>query len=261
MNMKIAWLTDTHLDSGDTDSVERIADQIRAQKPDALLLTGDIGVAETFSRWVLWLGDAAPSKPIYFVLGNHDLYEGWAANARLSAKSLTEGKPHARYLTAETQPVILSPEVCLIGHDGWADGRLGSYLSSHTKDAKKIYEFGHKSERERGELAAKWADESAAHLRKMLAALPEGCRRVIVATHVPPFVGNHPTDNLWLAHMVSASAGEALREFADANPAVTVEVCCGHTHRADVFAAAPNLTMYVGHPALAAKSPIGVIKV
>lgn len=259
--MKIAWLTDTHLDSGDMESAERIADRIRAERPDALLLTGDIAVADTFSRWVLWLGDAAPGKPIYFVLGNHDFYVGWAANVRLSAKTLSEREARARYLTAEAQPVVLSPEVCLIGHDGWADGRLGTYLSGHTKDAKNIYEFGNKSERDRAELAARWADESAAHLRKMLAALPKGCRRVIVATHVPPFLGSHSIDDLWLAHMVSASAGEALLGFAENNPDVEVEVCCGHTHKADVFVAAPNLTMYVGDAALAPKSRIGVINV
>lgn len=259
--MRIAWLTDTHLDSGDVESAERIADRIRAEKPDALLLTGDIGVAETFSRWILWLGDAVPGKPIYFVLGNHDFYVGYADIARASARVLAERKPHVRYLTAEIGPIAIAPEVCLIGHDGWADGRLGTYESGFTKDARCISDFSNKSERERAALVAKWGDEAAAHLRKMLRALPEGCRRVLVATHVPPFLGNHPTGEKWLPHMVSISAGEALREFAEANPAVTVDVCCGHTHRADVFAAASNLTVYVGDPALEPRSRTGVIEV
>jgi len=54
----------------------RDAGQTRVERtPDGLLITGDIGQAQSVERYLRALDKALP-MPIYFVLGNHDYYAG-----------------------------------------------------------------------------------------------------------------------------------------------------------------------------------------
>lgn len=243
--MRIAWITDPHFDDPDVAASTFAA--LKRANPDAILLTGDVAIAATFTRWLERLAREIGSPPVYFVLGNHDCYGDWIPMAQQAAAHLASRNPRLRYLTAETAPIELAPGVALVGHDGWADARLGVYDSSIMNDAKHAKDFVSKSERERREIAGRLGDAAAAHLRRQLAAVPDGCHLALVATHVPPFQGSHPTGDAWLAQMVCVAAGEAILEAAQAAPSREFVVLCGHTHRPDEFKPRPNLRVNVGH--------------
>ncbi len=94
-------------------------------------------------------------------------------------------------------------------------------------------------------------DAEASRLAELLAeALPRH-RRVIVATHVPPFKEacwheGHISNDDWLPHFTSRAVGEVLRRAAADHPDRTLRVLCGHTHGAGTAQILPNLRVVTG---------------
>ena len=79
--------------------------------------------------------------------------------------------------------------------------------------------------------------ESAFMLKIQLDALPESVKRVIVVTHVPPFVEacyyeNEIQSKYFQPYFACKATGDVIREFAAAHPDINVDVLCGHTHYA-----------------------------
>ena len=87
--------------------------------------------------------------------------------------------------------VPLSGTTCLVGHDGWGEGRLGDYRGSDVRltNFRFIGEFDGFHGDPEGRLVKMHAlgDEAAEHLRGVLPGALEVFRHVIVRTHVPPF--------------------------------------------------------------------------
>src|SRR5690606_22768183 len=127
--MQLAWLTDIHLNFLSPGQIAEFLNLVAGHEPDALLITGDIGEAPSVAPLLEQIDDAI-QKPIYFVLGNHDFYGGSIETVRTAAAMLVQRRPNLRYLTA-MEAVELTPEVGLIGDDGWADARLGDYERSY----------------------------------------------------------------------------------------------------------------------------------
>src|SRR5260221_2548987 len=69
--VRATWLTDIHLNFLRPLALRAFYDRVREQQPNVLLVTGDIGEADSVARFVEELSAIAP---IYFVLGNHDYY-------------------------------------------------------------------------------------------------------------------------------------------------------------------------------------------
>ncbi len=147
----------------------------------------------------------------------------------------------------------MSEDTCLIGHDGWADGRLGDYARSEVllNDYRLIEELaGLDKEARRARLHA-LGDEAAAHLRALLPEALRRFRRVIVLTHVPPFKeacwhrGEISNDD-WLPHFACRAVGEVLSEATAAHPECEMTVFCGHTHSAGEAQVLPNLRVLTG---------------
>lgn len=137
--MKLAWLTDIHLNFVEFDNRKRFYSSIRETQADAILISGDVAEAATLIEELNEI-ERHVDLPIYFVLGNHDFYRSSISNvhARLRIMPL-------RNLTWLTDaPVrLLTSQTALIGDDGWADGRLGDYLNSRVmlNDYVLINEF------------------------------------------------------------------------------------------------------------------------
>ena len=125
---RLAWATDIHLNFLGADAVERFCDTIVAAAPDALLVGGDVGEAESVERFLCRLEERL-SRPVYFVLGNHDFYGGSISEGRARAAWLSERSRHLRWLPV-AGVVRLGAATALLGHDGWADGRAGDYPRS-----------------------------------------------------------------------------------------------------------------------------------
>jgi hypothetical protein len=125
--MQLAWMTDLHLNFLTPAGRLRFLETVRDQG-DAFVITGDIAesrnvvgtLAEMLRGW---------QKPVHFVLGNHDFYRGSIRTTRAEVAHLAEAEPLLTYLTA-AGVVELSPQTALVGHDGWADARLGGFEGS-----------------------------------------------------------------------------------------------------------------------------------
>lgn len=250
---RLGWATDVHLNFLSRSDLEAFCGALAASPAEAFVITGDIAEAPSLERLLNALADAV-ARPVYFVLGNHDAYRGSIARARAAARALTEASPWLRYLPA-VGVVELAAGTALIGHDGWADARLGNFARSPVvlNDYVLIEELARANRDWRLLFAAlhRLGDEAAAYVRRALAEALPRYPRVLVATHVPPFreacwhEGEISNDD-WLPHFTCEAVGEALLDAARAHPDRRIEVLCGHSHGAGVAEIRPNLRVRTG---------------
>jgi predicted phosphohydrolase len=251
--MKLAWLTDVHLNFLDAAGVEEFFRAVADTPSDAILLSGDVGEAHDVAVHLHAL-DTAVRRPIYFVLGNHDFYRGSIAGVRSAVRALCAACPTLHWLPDDGVGP-LTDETCLVGHDGWGDGRLGDYHASDIllNDFGLIAEFGGFDEDPATRLAKMHAlgDEAAAHFRSVLPGALERFRHVLVVTHVPPFRDScwhagRISDVHWLPFFTCKAVGDVLAELMRAHPEREMTVLCGHTHGAGEAEILPNLRVSTG---------------
>ena len=242
--MRLAWATDIHLDFARPEVYSAFLDSLASDDCDAVLITGDIGEAGTWKRHVAAIETRA-AKPVWFVLGNHDYYRSSIAGVRAGARD--KGWLPGRGV------VLLSEETALVGHDGWADGRLGDYVGSRVmlNDYLLIADLVSPSRFVRQARMRELADEAAAHFRHWIPAAAQRRRRILVATHVPPFRDacwheGRISDDEWLPHFSCAAVGDALLDAADTYPEHEFTVLCGHTHGSGYVRMRPNLEVFTG---------------
>ena len=249
--MRLAWLTDPHLGFLKPAALFAFLERVAATPFDALVVTGDIAEAHDLAAYVSLLADRV-RRPVYFVLGNHDFYGGSIAEVRREAAALSREHPFARWLPA-AGVVPLTPRTALVGHDGWADARLGGYARSPVllNDFLQIRELtGLDAATRRARLEA-LGDEAAAYLARAVAEALERFDRVVVATHVPPFreacwhEGALSNDD-FLPFFATKSAGDALAAAMRSRPDRSMRVLCGHTHGAGEATILPNLHVRTG---------------
>ena len=125
--MKLAWLTDIHLNFVDDIRLQQFFESVR-QQADAVAVSGDIGESHDICHYLRRIEEIV-QKPIYFVLGNHDFYRGSIRPVRRMVACLAEESKYLKYLTA-MGVMELTPNTAIVGDDGWCDGRLGDYWGS-----------------------------------------------------------------------------------------------------------------------------------
>ena len=250
---RLAWLTDIHLNFVPPAAVEAFVAALVESNADAFLIGGDIGEAPDVALLLHALGSSL-RRPIYFVLGNHDFYRGSIAGVRATIRGLCSAVPDLHWMP-DAGIVRLTDETCLVGHDGWGDGRLGDYHRSDVilNDWGLIGEFGGFDEAYEERLAKLHflGDEAGAHFWSILPEALRQFRHVVVLTHVPPFreacwhEGQISNDD-WLPHFTCKAAGDALLEAMTAAPDYRMTVLCGHTHGAGATQILPNLKVHTG---------------
>lgn len=259
--MRLAWVTDPHLDyANQPELIEALADEC-AKRADAVLVTGDItdgGPAgergAPFTRFQQRCG-----KPVYFVLGNHDMYCNSIAEAERKTRVFTRKRKGFVYLTGHA-PIELSPTVALVGDDGWYDGRIG------TVDTSKfdMRDFTDVVDLRSAMLANRWAanmilqeklkelgDRAVARLRPKLLAAVRKYEHVVVATHVPPFhtgswFKGQPQLPNFAPFYVNAGLGDMLCEVAAEHEDRQIFVFAGHAHSYREYEILPNLRGFTG---------------
>lgn len=139
--MKLAWVTDIHLNFLESADRKRFYQDIVATKSNAVLVSGDIAEAPTVSDILEEMAQHI-AKPIYFVLGNHDYYQSSVENVRQKVIQLSQDNPSVNWLP-ETGLVQLNKDTLLLGEDCWADGRYGNYADSRVmlNDSRMIQEL------------------------------------------------------------------------------------------------------------------------
>lgn len=284
---KVLWVTDPHLDFVHGDGAAIFGDYLRKENPEAgaVLVTGDIGEFNTFPKLIERFAQAV-AIPVWFVFGNHDAYRGSVHGARSYAAKVAKG---ARWLSGAG--VVPFGTTALVGQDGWYDGRLGEGAASSMllhdfsviKELREHFEtalkrlrgvttaYGALPERVRQQSltplvreVSRIADEEAKAAKVNLeAAVAQGYKKVVFATHVPPFAGaawhlGKPSDPDALPWFASKVMGETLLEVAQGAPEVDFLVLCGHSHSPGEYQAAPNMRVVTGKAVYKAPDLAGV---
>lgn len=254
--MRLAWMTDVHLNFLEPLDRRRFLESARAQA-DAFVISGDIAESPSINGVLQEIEDVL-RKPVHFVLGNHDFYRDSIGRTRWEVAELAEKHEFLTYLTA-AGVVELSPETALVGHDGGADARLGDFDGSDVilNDYFLIDElrkwkgnFDLDKPALRAVLNA-LGDEAAGHVQAVLQRALVRYPSVIAVTHAPPFQeaawynGRHSDDN-WLPHLTCKAVGDVMREIMAANPQSRLLVLCGHTHGSGEVQIAENLQVLTG---------------
>ena len=254
--MRLAWMTDVHLNFLEPLGRRQFLESTRDQA-DAFVISGDIAESSSIVGVLTEMAEAW-QKPIYFVLGNHDFYRGSIGRTRVEVANLAEDRQLLTYLTA-IGVVELSPQTAIVGHDGWADARLGDFGRSDVflNDYVAIQEL----RKWKGEFALDkpalrealnvLGDEAARHFENVLQQVVAQYPFVIAVTHVPPFKeaawynGRHSDDN-YLPHFACKAVGDAMRKVMEANPQSRLFVLCGHTHGSGEVQVTDNLRVLTG---------------
>lgn len=251
-NVSIVWVSDPHLDRASPAAVDAFLATLRERGPNAVILTGDLSNSSRLVADLESLADAA-AVPLYFVLGNHDHYGASIATVRDAVVELASRRPEIQWLPPRG-PVRLDPETLLVGIDGWADGRHGDPLRTPLvlNDDRLIAEVAAQGGRA-GKLMVKrvLADADARRLEILLGrAADESPRRIVVATHVPPFpeaipAGSREAHPDWQPLLISGATGKVLGEFAATHPGIEFLVLTGHTHRGHQVRISDNIEVRV----------------
>ncbi len=254
--MRLAWTTDIHLNFAKASVRQRFLESL-SEKADAVAISGDIGESHDVEAYLREMQDHL-QRPIFFVLGNHDFYRGSILETRLAVTRLAAQAPNLTYMSATTA-VELSPQTAIIGHDGWADARLGDFAGSNVmlNDYRLIEELrGWRREvshpRESlGPVLQELGNEAARHFELALAKVTGRYEHVIVITHVPPFREatwhqQQISDDNWLPHFSCKAVGDVLLQAAESNPRCQILVLCGHTHGGGEAQILDNLQVLTG---------------
>jgi Icc protein len=249
--LRAGWLTDIHLNFLSFESRSAFYGNIQSQKLDVLLVGGDIGeansVAQILSEFV-----SATQVPLYFVLGNHDFYGGSIGGVRDMVTKQCASSEWLHWLPA-AGVVPLTDDTALIGHDSWADGRIGDYAGSKVmlNDYVLIKEL---TELTKPQLLLKLnalGDEAAGFLEDQARRALARWRNLLVLTHVPPFrescwhEGKISAED-YLPHFACQAVGDRLSGLMRKHRHSNMTVLCGHTHGAGVAQILDNLCVLTG---------------
>ena len=265
---KFVWCTDIHLDFVDNPEspgwIEKnFAQPIADQQPDGVFITGDISLASDIVRHLKILHGVI-KRPIYYVCGNHDFYDGSIRGVREQLSQLARENDAIKYMSAS--PFIsLTKSTALVGHDGWYDAYHGDFSRSNVvmSDWFKIHDFVNAGVLTTGMygprpnfsvaagLARSIASEAAEHVLDNASKAAKSHGTVIILTHVPPFPEAHTHDGKGasmsaLPWYTSRLMGNCLQQVAQENPGTRFEVFCGHTHGSCDVQISHNLFCHVG---------------
>lgn len=263
--MRLAWVTDIHLNFLSDDRVKAFAETIARERPDALAITGDIAEAPTLGAYLLTL-ERFLRVPIYFVLGNHDFYRGDIRSVRAQMVELSRAHPSVQWMPARGL-VALGATHGMVGHDGWGDARIGNAGGSEIELSDWVYirELTGLHREKRIKRLRELGDQAAEQLRPQLFDALERFSSVIVLTHVPPFrescwhEGQISGDD-WLPWFTCKSVGDLLLEATGKYPEARITVLCGHTHGEGTAKIRANLEVFTGAAAYGRPVVAGVFE-
>ena len=249
---RVAWFTDLHFEFADPpERADALCRKVAAEKPDAVLVGGDTGTAHDV-RGFLRRIEGHFACPVYFVLGNHDFYEGSIAGGRRMAARLHRSSARLRWLPL-AGVTELTPRAALVGHDGWADGRLGlgDRSSVMLNDYALIDELRDLPSVDLFRKLRRLGERAAAAVRPALVEAVSKYEQVLFLTHAPPFreaswYAGRVSDDEHLPHFTCHAVGEVLLEVARAHPGARLTVLCGHTHGEGESRPLPNLLAKTG---------------
>lgn len=252
--MKLIWLTDIHLNFLEMNKCLEFYQRLKDSEGEIILISGDIGESNSTPNLILEMAQEI-GKSIYFVLGNHDYYHSDVKSVRGDMIKLMRDKNHNICYMPSTDYRYLDNQTCLVGIDGWADGRNGNFVNSHVRlnDHRLIRDlFVAGLSMELRQKLEQLADRDAEELHHSLTMANTGkIKKIIVLTHVPPFpevclYRGKQSDDDFLPFYSSKATGDVIMEFAKLYPKIDLLVLCGHTHGKAEWSPLKNLVVKCG---------------
>lgn len=246
---KYLWLTDTHVTILNR---HKLLNVILDQKPAAVFLTGDISNSSSSTISTLEFLGRRIGRPLYFVLGNHDLHFSDRNSTFNEVRSLCKTYKNLTWMT-DNQTIQLSEQSCLIGHEGFYDARVGNpdYIKFtldwlFIKDTRDL-----PSMKERIEMLRSWSEESITYISKKLEESLSNYKSVYLLTHFPPFTEASRCysiigDQFWHPYNTNYGLGQALEKIMEKYKKRNLTVLCGHVHQPVQIHAARNIECRVG---------------
>jgi Icc protein len=259
----LGWTTDIHLDIArlkDEFGIRTFGQKLSVQNIDGLLVTGDIAEADTLIPLLEEFHDFF-QKPIYFVLGNHDHYGSSVSGVKDLMEHVTSQPKWRKELVylGLSDYVELTPNVALVGENGWYDARHGDINNTVVglRDFTEVYDLRailarafHPLPALLGPTLARLGHDSAKRAKVKIEKAFEQYDHVMFGTHIPPFSNSaryHGMDSQdWLPFTASKWMGDTLLEIMTARPNKTLHVFCGHVHCANNYDPLPNLRVRTG---------------
>ncbi len=248
---RLAWLTDIHLDFLQLESIQEFCYAALEADPDVFLIGGDISIAPMLHTH-LRIIEHYWKRPVYFVLGNHDYYRGSIDGLRRELPAFLQEHDNLKWLPLEGV-VELSPDVALIGHGLWADGRLGAGSASQIllNDYALIEELTGLGQKELFKRLYALGDRAVAEFEPLLRRALAEYKHVYALVHVPPFqesawYNHHISDEQYLPHFACHAVGEMIRDVMRDYSEKRLTILCGHTHGAGESRIADNIFVKTG---------------
>jgi predicted phosphohydrolase len=236
MKDKYLRYTDTHLDKVNPWTKFRFIRHIVREAPKGVFITGDISNG-VFTSFDLELLARFVKCPIYFILGNHDYHFSSIEKTHDKIRKLCKKHDNLIWMT-ESDVISLTPEVALIGAEGWYDASVGKpeYLKA-TPDWLLIEDFRLlPTMKARIEAFRDLAEQSCRIIcDKLEKALEQDHKTVYILTHFPPWkeatrdVGTF-MEPFWLPYNVNLRLGKAIEGVMKDRNKRHVTVLAGHTH-------------------------------
>lgn len=237
--MRVVVTADLHYRPADRHRYLDLVQHIAAQRPDCLIVAGDVGHPLRLFQRGLELFDGL-TCPKLFVAGNHDLYRSEYDSRTLWEHVLPESARRAGFIWLEGQTVQLG-RVGICGTLGWYDY---STRSEHLAIPASAYpQLKTLVNHDADYVDWPWSDQAMARylqrgFDRRLAALAADStvERILVITHMPIFdaaIPIYPQSEVWSllrAYMGNLALGEHVR----ACPKVT-HVVSGHLHRSGAW--------------------------
>jgi len=239
--VRLAVTSDLHFDASreltPPEMVRRVAEEIAAQRPDAVVLAGDLGHPFANFEACLEVFEGL-GAPVGVVAGNHDVWRDEAHSSQeLWERALPEAVRERGFAWLEQDTLRVGP-VAIVGSTAWydysaADPSLDQSEEFFVKAKADLSNDGYWIDWLHSDV--EFARELRLGLVTRIAELEAdgSVERVVVATHVPLLEGQiprQPGDYLWSvasAFFGNLRTGEEIARF----PKVT-HVVSGHAHMA-----------------------------
>ena len=258
MSIKLAWITDLHLDfleKKDPGALKRLRAALDREGATIVLLGGDIADSRTFEDGLKRFAESC-GRPLYYVLGNHDYYFGSVADVRGRAAAL---EIPGVYWLPRVGIVELDEETALLGHGGWGDAHRGDLADfviltdyaaisdlAATIEREDFWVNGFKKRKALVTKLQRLGEEAAEKLCPWLETALETYHRLLIFTHVTPFretctYKDRPGTDKGFPGFLWDTMGGILKDAASLYPETEFLVFSGHTHQDSQGQVAPNI--------------------
>lgn len=245
-------MTDLHLDQADSNQMADLTRKLESSEFDLALITGDISSSRDLSDYFAMLAKACGNRPLYITLGNHDYYGSSISETIEKTARLCRRIPNLHHLSAG-DAIDLGDYTFLIGGDGWADGQWRGLRTEDIRspDHHSIEDFRKLNKWARYRKMKQLGIESTNAIRQRVKPKLRSAKKIIVASHVPPFrtsalYDGKPCDANYQPHFVHSNLGAMLIGMAKENRKKQFLALSGHTHSECSDQIFPNLISLVG---------------